>query len=93
MADQQHRTAGAMQLAVALLTSFLEPGIADGKDLVENQHIPNRTKRHRIGEPRGHTARIMAVFQLRKTLETRERQDLRRGAPQLSETQTHHSSE
>ena len=71
----------AVELPVACLASLSESGIPDGEDLVEDQDFADGAKRHRVGEPGAHAARVVPQFQVRETLEAGEREDLARAPP------------
>ncbi len=87
VADDEHGVPGGVQLPVALLTPGAKSGIADRKNLVENQHLAHGMKRDRVGETGGHPARIVLQLQMSEALELGERKNLveaRRDARQAS---------
>ncbi len=82
-----------MQLAVARLAALLEPGVADGEDLVEDQHVAHRPEGDRVGQPRGHAARVVTQLEVGEAFELGELQDLGGRLTQLAQRHAHDRAE
>src|SRR5262245_22757384 len=76
MTDHDSRLAAVPKAAKALLAPPAEAGVADRKNLIQNQDAPKRVEGDRVREPRGHTTREVFQLQVRETLHLRECEDL-----------------
>ena len=68
---------GRVQLPVAGLAALFEFRVTDGENLVEDEDVAHRPERHRVGKPRRHAARVVAQFEVGKSLEPGKLEDLR----------------
>ena len=80
---------GAVESLVSCLAPLLELGVADGEDLIEDQHLAHRPECDRVGQARGHAARIVAELQVGKLLQSGEGENLVRRTAKLPQRQAH----
>src|SRR6266536_1108719 len=74
--DQEERLAGALELRELLERPAGERLVADGQDLVDEQHVRIAVGGDREPEPNGHAGRVRLDRRVQKLLEFREPDDL-----------------
>ena len=76
VADEDHRPAGSGHLADLAETFLLEPDIANGEDLVDDQDLGLEVRRHGEGHPHVHADRVVLDRRVDEALELGEGDDL-----------------